>query len=80
MCTMLKQSLFALIRACRDIDYELIVIDDASTDRSVEMVKDEFSEVNLILNKFTFGVAKARNQGIELATGRVCFTGQCGYN
>jgi GT2 family glycosyltransferase len=68
-CNMLKQSLFALIRACRDIDYELIVIDDASTDRSVEMVQNEFPEVSLIPNKFTFGVAKARNQGIEVATG-----------
>jgi GT2 family glycosyltransferase len=69
MCTLLKQSLLTLIRACRDIDYELIVIDNASTDGSVQMLKTEFQEAKLILNKHQAGIAKARNQGIEQANG-----------
>jgi GT2 family glycosyltransferase len=69
MCTLLKQSLFTLIRACRGIDYEIIVIDNASTDGSVLMLQSEFQEAKLILNKHQEGIAKARNQGIEQANG-----------
>jgi GT2 family glycosyltransferase len=69
MCALLKQSLVTLIRACRNIDYELIVIDDASTDPSAKMLQQEFSQANLILNTKSLGITKARNQGIEQATG-----------
>ncbi|MES2064698.1 MAG: glycosyltransferase family 2 protein [Bacteroidota bacterium] len=69
MCMFLKQTLLTLIRSCKDIDYELIVIDDASTDKSQKMLQEEFSEAKLILNKTTVGMAKARNQGIEQANG-----------
>jgi len=66
---MLRQALSTLVRACRGIDYELIVIDDASTDNSPKMLQEEFSEAKLILNTSTVGKAKARNQGVEQATG-----------
>lgn len=69
MCVLLKQALLTLNRACRDIDYELIVVDDASVDRSQKMLQDEFSEAKLILNSTSVGMAKARNLGIEQATG-----------
>jgi GT2 family glycosyltransferase len=69
MCMFLKQTLLTLIRSCKYIDYELIVIDDASTDKSQKMLQDEFSEAKLILNNTAVGMAKARNQGIEQATG-----------
>jgi GT2 family glycosyltransferase len=69
MCLFLRQTLITLNRACRDIDYELIVIDDASTDQSQKMLQDEFTTAKLILNNTMVGMAKARNQGIEQATG-----------
>jgi GT2 family glycosyltransferase len=69
LCSLLKQCLITLIRACRDIDYEVIVIDDASTDRSVYMLQNEFPDIKLIQNANSVGIAKARNQGIEQATG-----------
>ena len=69
MCKLLKQSLDTLTRACRDIDYELIVIDDASTDRSVNMLQKEFPGINLIVNNQTLGIAKSRNIGLEQAKG-----------
>jgi GT2 family glycosyltransferase len=69
MCLFLRQTLLTLNRACRDIDYELIVIDDASTDQSQKMLQDEFTTAKLILNNTMVGMAKARNQGIEQATG-----------
>ncbi|WP_374949097.1 glycosyltransferase family 2 protein [Mucilaginibacter sp.] len=69
MCTLLKQGLPTLIRACRSIDYELIVIDDTSTDRSVAMLQNEFPEVTVIQNEKFAGIAKSRNAGLEQACG-----------
>ncbi|MBB5394299.1 glycosyltransferase family 2 protein [Mucilaginibacter sp. AK015] len=69
MCNKLRQALFTLNRACRDIDYELIVVDDASADKSVAMLGNEFPHAKLIVNQHHAGVAKARNQGIEEAKG-----------
>lgn len=65
----LKQTLLTLVRACKYIDYELIVIDDASIEKSQQMLQEEFPEAKLILNNTIVGMAKARNQGIEQATG-----------
>ncbi|WP_454802467.1 glycosyltransferase family 2 protein [Mucilaginibacter phyllosphaerae] len=70
MCTLLRQSLYTLIRACRDIDYELIVVDDASNDKSVSVLQHDFPEVTLITNKKQVGIAASRNQGIEKAIGQ----------
>jgi len=53
-----------------EIDFEVIVIDNASTDGSVEMVKKNFPQVTLIENSQNRGFAAANNQGIAVAQGR----------
>jgi GT2 family glycosyltransferase len=50
--------------------FEIIVVDNASTDASVEMVATEFSDVTLIVNHDNRGFAAANNQGIAAASGR----------
>ena len=47
--------------------YEILVVDNASKDDSVEMVKKEFPGVWLICNKENLGFPKACNQGIKCA-------------
>ncbi|RFZ84485.1 glycosyltransferase family 2 protein [Mucilaginibacter terrenus] len=69
MCALLKQSLNSLTTACNNIDYELIIVDDASTDRSVAMVHKEFADNALIVNEKTLGVAKSRNLALSSARG-----------
>jgi hypothetical protein len=49
---------------------QVIVVDNASTDGSPEMVSELFPEVNLICNKENVGFSSANNQGIRLSTGR----------
>ncbi len=44
---------------------EIIVVDNASEDGTVEMIQKEFPFVYLIANKKNFGPAKAFNQGIS---------------
>ena len=55
--------------ACKDIDAEIIVVDNVSADESCEMIKDLFPEVVLIENTENVGFSKANNQGVAIAKG-----------
>src|ERR1700733_3611536 len=68
-CALLKQAVNSLINACNNIDYELVVVDNASTDGSGEMIGSEFSGVQLIANTENSGIAKANNEALRLCTG-----------
>lgn len=48
-------------------DYHTIVVDNASTDRSAEVVETKFSEVTLVKNATNLGFAEGNNVGIRLA-------------
>ncbi len=48
------------------LSYEVIVVDNASSDGSVEMIHQRFPQVRLIENRHNFGFAKANNQAIQL--------------
>ncbi|WP_260632953.1 glycosyltransferase family 2 protein [Paenibacillus xylanexedens] len=50
--------------------YEVIVIDNASHDGSVEAIRDAYPEIQLITNRDNTGFAVANNRGMELAKGR----------
>ncbi len=54
----------------RKINYEVIVVDNNSTDDSVEMVKDKFPKVNLIRSNKNLGFSKANNLGLKKAKGK----------
>lgn len=52
---------------------EIIVIDNNSSDNSVEMIKKEFPAVFLIENNVNRGFAYANNQGVKIANGEYIF-------
>lgn len=52
-------------------DTEIIVVDNASQDGSIEMIKTDFPQVILIENKENFGFAKANNQAIHTSSGEM---------
>jgi len=54
----------------RDVDFEVIYVDNASEDGSVEVVRQEFPEVRIIENDENKGFIRANNQAIEIAEGR----------
>lgn len=66
---LLKQSITSLIEACKHIDHELIVVDNASTDHSLEMLATSFPKIQVIANSENEGIAKANNQALQLCTG-----------
>jgi GT2 family glycosyltransferase len=66
-----------LLRQCLQSVYdqgsskiEVILVDNGSSDDSVNMVRREFSQVKLLANQDNRGFAAANNQGIGLAKGR----------
>ena len=65
----LKPCLYSLYRETRDISFEIILIDNASTDGSVEIVENEFPKVQIIRNLENRGFAAANNIAIRQAEG-----------
>lgn len=66
----LQKCLNSIYENAKDINFEIIIVDNASTDDSVKMVKREFPEVILIENKENLGFNAANNQGIKKSRGR----------
>jgi len=50
-------------------DFEVIVVDNASTDGSCESIETHFPEVQLIRNRENLGFARANNLALEIARG-----------
>lgn len=67
---LLKDCLNSLMENMRGIIYEIIVVDNASSDGSIEMLRNNFPDVKLIANKENLGFAAANNQAAEIAKGR----------
>ncbi len=70
---LLEDCLISIYENTHDIEFEAIVVDNASTDDSVEMVKQQFPQVRLIENSVNNRYAIANNQGLEIAQGQYVF-------
>lgn len=67
----LAQALESIEKALTRVSGEIIVVDNASTDGSVSMMRKRFSSVKLIANEKNLGFATANNQAIRIAKGRM---------
>ena len=65
----LKQALISVIGAAREINHEIIVVDNHSTDGSDEMIRHEFNTVKLIVSGVNEGFSAACNRGIQSSSG-----------
>jgi GT2 family glycosyltransferase len=66
----LKQCLESLTPAVCRYPMEIVVVDNASSDGSPEMVKNDFPHVQLICSSVNLGFARGNNLGIENSSGR----------
>lgn len=66
----LRNCLKSIFENTSRIDYEIFVVDNASSDGSPEMVEREFPQVKLIRNKENAGFSKANNQAFRRAIGK----------
>ena len=67
---LLPRTLAALQAGCGQLRLQVVVVDNASRDRSVEFLKQEFPNVELIENKTNLGFGRANNQAMSRARGR----------
>ncbi len=67
----LEQCLLSVMKAMKNIDGEIIVIDNNSSDDSFSFFQNRFSEVRFIWNKSNIGFAKANNQALETSKGEI---------
>lgn len=67
---LLRCCLQSLDRHSRGLDIEVIVVDNGSTDGSVQMLRDDFPRIRRIENPQNLGYAGPNNQGLALSRGR----------
>ena len=68
-CSLLRDCLASIYRTTQRATFEIIVIDNVSTDGSAEMVRSEFPSVKLIVNDARGGYGFSHNKGIAAAWG-----------
>jgi len=69
-CALLERCLQSISEGSEGLNVEVFVVDNASQDGSVEMIRERFPWVNLIVNERNRGYAAANNQAIKLSRGR----------
>lgn len=69
-CKLLDECLASVIGNDVDIEYEVIVVDNQSSDGSVQMVRDKYPAVEVIENKQNVGFSRANNQAYHISKGR----------
>ncbi|HKB86972.1 MAG TPA: glycosyltransferase family 2 protein [Ignavibacteriaceae bacterium] len=67
---LLAQCLQSIAAYTEGLEYEIIVVDNASNEGNLEQVLLEYPDVRLIQNKENLGFAKANNIGLEYAAGK----------
>ncbi len=66
----LQNLLSSIEKASQNINCEVIVVDNASDDGSVELLKEKYPDVKKIFNPVNLGFSKANNLGMKLSTGK----------
>lgn len=66
----LELCILSVQKALQEIDGEIIVVDNASSDGSCEMIKEHFPDIKLIENKENSGFPKGNNIGVDQAKGK----------
>ena len=67
---LLLKCLGSIVESILYFTFEIIVIDNNSSDGTIEAICKNYPQVKIIVNKENVGFAKANNQGISLGKGR----------
>ncbi len=66
----IEQCILSIIDASKNLNIEIIVVDNNSTDTSCQFLQENYPQIKLIANKINVGFAKANNQGVKIASGK----------
>ncbi len=64
-CELLRNCLRSVLASSDEIRFQVCVVDNGSTDGSVEMVRSEFPAVHLIVNRANVGFSAGNNVGLR---------------
>ncbi len=67
---LLKRCLESIFQYEKDVEFEVIVVDNDSKDHSQKMLKSDFPQVKVMQNKRNLGFSAGCNQGIRESRGR----------
>jgi hypothetical protein len=67
---LLRECLCSIYERTQGVTFEVVVVDNASSDGSVEMIRSEFPEVKLVTSRENLGFGKANNAALPLCAGR----------
>ncbi len=70
---LLKRALQAILDDTRAERIEIIVVDNASRDGTVEMLRENFPNARVIANAENVGFTRGNNQALQIAQGRYLF-------
>jgi GT2 family glycosyltransferase len=70
---LLKQCIDSVFEKTHSIKFEIIVVDNASSDGSQQMIKENFLNIILIESQENLGFGRANNIGFKYANGRNIF-------
>ncbi|MEK7623476.1 MAG: glycosyltransferase family 2 protein [Patescibacteria group bacterium] len=66
---MITEQIRSVILATEGVEYEQIVVDNASVDGTPDLIEKEFPDVRIIRNSSNRGFGRPNNQGVEVASG-----------
>ena len=66
----LEECLESIYGQEQGVSFELVLVDNGSTDGTIELVRDSYPQVRYIRNEGNAGFQKATNQGLRAAAGR----------
>jgi len=66
----LNNCIGSIMESIRQHSYEIIVVDDASSDKSIDIVHKKYPQVKVIENKINLGYVKSNNIGIRASSGK----------
>jgi N-acetylglucosaminyl-diphospho-decaprenol L-rhamnosyltransferase len=66
----LEDCLGSIKKYLKEISYEVIIVDNSSSDNSINIIANEFPDFNLICSKNNLGFSRANNLAIKQAKGQ----------
>lgn len=72
-CELTRKCIESIYSFTKENSFEIILVDNNSSDDSVEVISSRFPEVKLILNDTNIGFGRANNRGNAIAKGEFVF-------
>ncbi len=70
LCEMLRQTLNTLADAAKNIDYEVFIVDNNSSDGSVDMIQSDYPKFHVVASPKYYSYTKLCNEALGLACGQ----------